>query len=172
MGEGVEEYKTTPAQENYIEAIYRMSLKGSVRPSTLAECLGVKRASVSKFIRTLVGKDLVLHKSHGDITLTDKGEELARAIIRRDECLTRLLVEVCGMTAERADPEVHRLEHVISDEVLLRLETLVEFACTSEAWLKRLHYRIENAWQENHMSQKSTVGRSQIHQGGASEKFG
>ncbi len=168
----MEEFKTTPAQENYIETIYRMSAKQPVRPSGLAECLGVKRASVSKFVRTLVGKGLVLHKSHGDITLTDKGKELALAIIRRDECLTRLLVEVCGMTAERADPEVHRLEHVISDEVLLRLESLVEFACTSEAWLKRLHYRIDKSWQDYSSTQKSTVGRSQIHQGGASEKFG
>ena len=38
---------TTPAQENYVEAIFYLSQKGPVRPSALATALGVKRASVS-----------------------------------------------------------------------------------------------------------------------------
>lgn len=131
-------FTTTPAQENYIEKIYRMSATQAVKPSMLAESLGVRRASVTRLISTLVDKGLVLHKSHGDIVLTRWGEELARAIVRRDECLTRLLVEVCGMDPERADPEVHRLEHVVTDEVLVYLETLVDFACSSGEWLSEL----------------------------------
>lgn len=168
----MEQFNTTPAQENYIEYIFRLSAGGPVRPSTLAESMGVKRASVSKFLKTLTSKGLIDHKSHGPISLTERGQELAEAIVRRDECLTRLLVHICGMEAEQADPEVHRLEHVLSDEVLLRLETLVEFASSSEAWLKRLHHRMDEAMREPPEAPNSMVGRSQIHQGEPTEKYG
>ena len=159
----MEEIKTTPAQENYIESIYLMSRSKPVRASELAENLGVKRASVSKFISSLVNEGFVHHESHGDIILTDKGTELAKAIIRRDHCLTRLLVDVCGMPAEQAFSEVHRLEHVISDEVLIRLEILVDFACSSEAWLKRLQYRIKTAQTDHSSEQALQVGQTPVH---------
>lgn len=161
---------TTPAQENYIEKIYRMSAKQVVKPSMLADSLGVKRASVTRLIKTLVDKGLVRHKSHGDIVLTRLGEKLARAIVRRDECLTRLLVEVCGMDPERADPEVHRLEHVIGDEVLVRLETLVNFACSSPEWLDELKYRTKQVWKKHPVTSPGPVGRAPIHQGDTCEK--
>ncbi len=107
---------TTPAQENYIETIYHLSLRGPVRPSELADTLGVKRASVSKYIVTLVGKGLVKHLPRGDIYLTDQGIGLAKSILKRDKCLTRLLVDVCNMPPEDAESEVHRLEHLVSDD--------------------------------------------------------
>ena len=163
MTENAKELKTTPAQENYIQTIYRMSQSGLVRPSELAQRIGVQRASVSKFILSLVRKGFVLHESHGDIELTEKGTALAQAIIRRDECLRRLLVEVCGMDPENAHTEVHRLEHVISDEVLLRLEMLVDFAASSEAWLKRLRYRTNSAWSERLATEGVKVGETPVH---------
>ena len=162
---------TTPAQENYIETIYILSLQGPVRPSVLARTLGVKRASVSKFITSLVASGLVDHVPRGDISLTSKGVELANSIARRDRCLTRLLVDVCNMAPEDADPEVHRLEHLISDDVLYRLETLVEFASTSSAWLKRLHLRMETEQPSNPEEKSIKVGSSQVHQG-EQQKYG
>lgn len=159
----MDEIKTTPAQENYIEAIYLMSHAKPVRPSELAENLGVKRASVTKFVSSLVNKGFVHHESHGDIVLTDKGIALAKAIIRRDDCLTRLLVDVCGLDSEKAFSEVHRLEHLISDEVLIRLEILVDFACSSEAWLKRLQYRINTARIDRPTERALQVGQTRVH---------
>jgi len=163
---------TTPAQENYVEAIHYLSLKGPVRSSALASALGVKRASVSKFISTLVDQGLVIRIPRGELSLTEPGLELARSIQRRDRCLTRLLVEVCNMTPEDAEPEVHRLEHLISDQVLFRLEKLVDFASSSSAWLKRLHLRmsVEQEHQEN--QQTIMVGSTKVHQGNRREKSG
>ena len=95
---------------------------------------------------------------------------MSRAIIRRDNCLTKLLVTVLGMSPETADPEVHRLEHVLSDEVLTRLESLVSFASSSDAWLKRLHYRITRSTSHPRESQGFAVGQSDIHKGLPREK--
>ena len=161
---------TTPAQENYVEAIYYLSLKGPVRPSALASALGVKRASVSKFIGRLVSQGLVTHVPRGELSLTDAGLELAKSILKRDQCLTRLLVEVCNMTPEEAEPEVHRLEHVISDPVLFRLEKLVEFACSSSAWLKRLHLRMDVKQTSSKDQQAMMVGSTEVHQGNKRDK--
>ena len=172
LREIVDKIITTPAQENYIETIYQLSLRGPVRPGALASTLGVKRASVSKYIITLVSKGLVKHVPRGDIYLTDQGVALAKSILKRDHCLTRLLVDVCNMTPEEAEPEVHRLEHLISDDVLFRLETLVEFACTSSAWLKRLHLRVEAEHSRYAEQQNLRVGSSQVHQGDDQEKVG
>lgn len=161
---------TTPAQENYIEKIYHMSARQAVKPSMLADSLGVKRASVTRLTKTLVQKGLVLHKSHGAITLTPLGEKLAKAIVRRDECLTRLLVEICGMHPKHADPEVHRLEHIISDEVLLRLEILVDFASSSDDWIDGLKRRIDKALSKTLEKQPISVGSTPVHQGHIREK--
>ena len=161
---------TTPAQEHYVEALYHLSLTGPVRPSLLAENLGVKRASVSKFITTLVEQGLVTHITRGKLSLTEAGIELARSIQRRDRCLSRLLVEVCAMTPEQAKAEAHRLEHFISDDVLARLETLVEFACSSPAWLKRLHLRMAAEQSLPEDRRRITAGMTPVHQGNTKKK--
>ncbi len=163
---------TTPAQENYVEAIHYLSQEGPVRSSALASALGVKRASVSKFIGTLVAQGLVIRIPRGELSLTESGLELAKSILRRDQCLTRLLVDVCNMTPEDAEPEVHRLEHLVSDQVLIRLEKLVDFACSSSAWIKRLHLRMNVEKTNAGYQQTIMVGSTKVHQGNRHEKFG
>ena len=164
--------RTTPSQENYIEHIYRLSTNGPVRQAMLSKKLGIQRASVTKFVGSLVRDGFVCAESAGEIILTDAGKTLAREIIRRDDCLTRFLVEICGMTPEDADPEVHRLEHVLSEDVLIRLEVLVEFAASSEAWLKRLHHRMAIAAKHRELNNDALdVGASTTHPGAPCEKF-
>ncbi len=162
--------RTTPSEENYIEHVYRLAAKGPVRPAQLAESLGVKRPSATRAVVSLAKKGLVHHEPYGEIRLTEEGQALGQAIVRRDDCLTELLVDLLGMPPKSADPEVHRLEHVVSDEVLARLEVLVGFALSSEAWLKRLHHRIAGAMSKPHETGVFAAGRSDIHQGLPSEK--
>ena len=162
--------RTTPSQENYIEWVYRLSADGPVRVGQLAEHLGVTRPSATRAIALLTQKGLVEHEPYGDIRLTQEGTALGRAIVRRDECLTKLLVSVLDMSPEEADPEVHRLEHVLSSDVVGRLEVLVRFALSSEAWVKRLHHRIGQACEDTHEEGPFQPGRTDIHRGITSEK--
>jgi hypothetical protein len=53
------------------------------------------------------------------------------------------------MSPEDAVLEVHRLEHMVSDEVLSRLEVLNEFALSSEAWIRRLRVRLQGRGRSN-----------------------
>jgi DtxR family Mn-dependent transcriptional regulator len=125
----------TPSQENYLEWIYRFSQDGPVRVRDLAAKVGVKDPSASRAVTGLVKSGLVRHEVYGRIELTDEGRRVGEAIVRRGYCLTSLLVEILGMDQAEADCEVHRLEHVLGEEVLSRLEILVEFAGTSPASL-------------------------------------
>lgn len=162
--------RTSPSEENYIEWIYRLAQHGAVRPGQLAEQLGVKRPSATRAVRSLAEKGLVEHERYGEIRLTASGQALGQAIVRRDQCLTRFLVDILDMPADSADPEVHRLEHVLSDDVLGRLEALVNFASSSEAWLKRLHHRIHGAVRDTGESDGFLAGQGVMHQGLAREK--
>lgn len=162
--------KLTPSQENYLEWIYRLADKGPVRIKDLAERMNVKLPSVSRAVKGLTESGLVIHKSYSNIDLTNEGREVGQGIIRRDECLTRLLVQILGMTPGEADPEVHRLEHVLGEEVLRRLEILVDFALSSEAWMKRLKHRIRSDISQLGQDPHFRVGETIVHGGHEREK--
>jgi len=74
------------------------------------------------------------------------------------------------MPSNEADAELHRLEHVLSDGLLSRLEILVDFAASSPAWVKRLHHRLRN---EAHDSEKTAgvrIGAARVHGGSVTDK--
>jgi DtxR family Mn-dependent transcriptional regulator len=162
--------RTTPSEENYLEWIYRFSAQGPVRSKDLADKLGIKPPSVAKAVSSLVRKGLVRRAVRGALSLTAQGEALGRAVVRRDNCLTGLLVDILDMSPEQADPEVHRLEHCLSEDVLNRLETLVDFARSSPAWLKRLHLRVNQEPNPDASEGKIRVGQTPIHSGRPHEK--
>jgi hypothetical protein len=49
---------------------------------------------------------------------------------------------VLGLGPTEADAEVNRLEHMVSDPVLARLEVLNAFALSSDGWIRRLQVRL------------------------------
>ena len=106
---------------------------------------GRRRPSVTKAIGKLAETGLVRHESYGKVEITQHGQEAARSVVRRDDCLSHLLTEVLAMPETQAAEEVCRLEHVISQEMLLRLEALVEHACEKKSarWLKGLQEKIK-----------------------------
>jgi Mn-dependent DtxR family transcriptional regulator len=78
-------------------------------------------------------------------------------------------VDVLGVPPKEAAKEVHRLEHVISDDVLSRLEALVDFAVSSGGWIKRLRLRIKTTQEptgdRTADSRDVMVGESRVHAG-------
>lgn len=117
----------TASQENYLEQILRLGRR-PVRVRDIADAAGVKLPSVTRAIGKLVEGGLARHEAYGRVEITEKGLVAAQLVMRRDECLTRLLVHVLGVPAGRAEAEVCRMEHTLGDEVLGRLEVLVDWA--------------------------------------------
>ncbi|MDJ0809342.1 MAG: metal-dependent transcriptional regulator [Desulfobacterales bacterium] len=128
----------TPSQENYLEHIWHLADKGSVRVVDLAEAVGVKRPSVTRAVNNLAALGLVRHEQYGTIDFTSKGYSAARYIAQRDARLKRFLMEVLLLNPQKADKEVCRIEHAIGDEVLRRLDVLVDFVKSNKSVRKKL----------------------------------
>ena len=119
--------KLTPSQQNYLEHIWYLSEKGSVRVVDLADAVGVKRPSVTRAVNNLTGLGLLRQEQYGTIEFTAKGYRVALYIARRDASLKRFMTEVLHLSPGKADQEVCRIEHAVGDEVLRRLDVLVDF---------------------------------------------
>ncbi|MCE9581522.1 MAG: metal-dependent transcriptional regulator [Planctomycetes bacterium] len=136
--------RLTASQENYLEHILRLGRSAPVRVRDIAGAAGVRLPSVSKAIGRLVDAGLARHEAYGRVEITQRGLRAARLVARRDECLTRLLVDVLGMAPDRAAAEVCRLEHSLDSDVLARLEALVVHAASpaSATWRRGLAKRL------------------------------
>ena len=118
----------SPTMEDYLEAIWRLSLKHKVaRVKDVAKMLGVRTASVIGALKTLAEKDLIVHEKYGYIELTPQGEEEAQKIYRKHQAIARFFHEVLGVDPETAASDACRFEHYISKETLDRMTKFVEF---------------------------------------------
>ena len=81
------DHTLSKAGEDYLEAIYRISLDQpendrSVRSVDIAESLDVSKASVNKALSLLKEQGMVEQSRYGRVTLTSDGEETARQVWR------------------------------------------------------------------------------------------
>jgi DtxR family transcriptional regulator, Mn-dependent transcriptional regulator len=114
-----------PPVEEYLETIQALTEEGvPVIQARIAERLGKAAPSVSEMLDRLAA-DGYLERSGRSITLTDQGRTLADSVIRKHRLAERLLVDVIGLPWHKAHLEAGRWEHVISDEVELRLVELL-----------------------------------------------
>jgi DtxR family Mn-dependent transcriptional regulator len=105
-----------PAFEEYCEAIYELHEDSlDVIQARIAERLDVSRPAVSEMMRRMAGEGLILIGS--TIQLTEAGQELAEAVVRRHRLAERLLTDVLGLPWSTAHNEAGKWEHVISPEV-------------------------------------------------------
>lgn len=114
------------AGEDYLEAIYRISLEGadgdgSVRSVDVAEQLGVSKASVNKALSTLKESGMVSQSRYGRVTLTEEGRSYAALVWRAHRALRTFLESDLGVDSEVADGEACLMEHVLSEDTMQRL---------------------------------------------------
>jgi DtxR family Mn-dependent transcriptional regulator len=108
--------RVSSSKEDYLEAIYIiLKSKTCVGVKDISEFLGVKMSSVTGALNSLAGDGLVNHQKYGKVTLTEKGDVLAREVAGRHEVILTFLVDVLGVDVRTASKDACRMEHVISD---------------------------------------------------------
>lgn len=113
--------------EDYLESILVLiQQQGMARVKDIAARLHVQMPSVTGALRSLATKKLVDHDPYSTITLTPKGEEIARDLVRRHRVLTRFLADFLGLDHETAERNACEIEHAIEPIVLDRLVAFVE----------------------------------------------
>lgn len=109
--------------ENYLETIYILKKKYNyVRSVDLAKELNFSKPSVSRAIGILRDDGYVEIGDNGNLILTEKGLEKAKAIYERHLVLTRFLVEILHVEPKTAEADACRIEHIISEETFRKFK--------------------------------------------------
>lgn len=104
--------------ENYLEQLLLLcEQKEKVRAVDLCAALGFSRPTVSVMLRELRDGGFVIVSDNGGLTLTERGEEIARRIYERHCLITEMLVKL-GVSRDVAREDACLLEHDISEETL------------------------------------------------------
>jgi DtxR family Mn-dependent transcriptional regulator len=115
------------SQEDYLEAIYNVvNKKGAARAKDIARLRKVAASSVTAALRNLVRLGLVNHEPYDIVTLTKRGEELARSISSNHSVFRDFLITVLAIDPETADECACEIEHVIPEEVVKRFRQYLE----------------------------------------------
>ena len=122
----IEHETLTISAESYLDVIHDLSHKGPVRSVDVAERLGVTKVSVNKALRVLKQAGYVVQQPYQCIELTEAGVRHAHLITWRHEVTRCFLSDVLGVSPEIADADACRIEHVISDETVSRLEAFIQ----------------------------------------------
>ncbi|HLX25448.1 MAG TPA: metal-dependent transcriptional regulator [Candidatus Cybelea sp.] len=115
------------AREDYVKAIYQLGADGPVRAAALARYMHVSRVSVSKAKRQLEAEGLVEREREPlqPLRLSPRGRKLAVAMVRRHRLLETFFHRALRVPLERVHAEAERIEHVISDDVAIRIAALL-----------------------------------------------
>lgn len=105
------------SRENYLETILILKKRnGNVRSIDIARELEFSKPSVSRAMSILKDEGYILIDEVGHIEFTDKGREKARGVYEKHLLITDFLVKALGVSAETAEEDACKIEHIISED--------------------------------------------------------
>lgn len=118
----------TVSEEDYLGVIYRYRDEaGDIKANVIAEKMEISNAAVTDMLKKLAKRKLIIYAPYKPIRFSKKGEELAGKLIRRHRIWEIFLHQVVGLPWEKVHAEAERLEHNASDELINRLEEILNF---------------------------------------------
>lgn len=118
--------KILESSENYLETILMLQQKkGSVRAVDIANELSFSKASVSVAMKNLRENGYISVEHSGNITLLDKGREIAESVFEKHKVLSALFIRL-GVPPEIAAKDACKIEHVLSPETFYALKNHLE----------------------------------------------
>jgi len=113
--------------ENYLETILILREKnGTVRSIDIANQLGYAKPSVSRAVKLLEKRGLIVMEHNGELVLTEKGLEMASAIYERHKIISKFFVDILGVDKISADMDACRIEHVISEVSFNKIKEFIK----------------------------------------------
>jgi DtxR family Mn-dependent transcriptional regulator len=111
-------------EENYLKAIFKLSIESEEKISTsaIARELDIQSASVTDMVKRLAHKKLIHYKRYQGVSLTGKGRKIAVDIIRKHRLWEVFLLEKLHFRWSEIHDLAEQLEHIQSDELINRLD--------------------------------------------------
>ena len=124
---GVSQGAPTATVEDYLALIYVFERDGHAAIATrLAEQLGVSLPTATATVKRMVRDGWASVDDKKTIHLTSDGGQKARAVMRRHYLIEAMLRQVLGVPWSQVHKEAHAMEHVISDDTLVRMQKVLE----------------------------------------------
>lgn len=98
---------------------------GNIRVTDVANKMNCTKPSVNKALKNLKEEGLVNYETYGEISITKKGEDLARKIIEAYDISYVFLKDVLNLDEEKAKIEAEVLKSSMSDDTLNSLAKYV-----------------------------------------------
>jgi DtxR family Mn-dependent transcriptional regulator len=114
-------------EENYLKAIYGLSIDGAASTNAIAERLQTKASSVTDMAKKLADKNLVFYKKYQGVQLTETGLAIALKIIRKHRLWEVFLVEKLNFKWDEVHDIAEQLEHINSVELTKRLDEFLNY---------------------------------------------
>ena len=115
------------AEENYLKAILKLAGPPdyTVNTNTVAAHLNTTAASVTDMLKKLGAKGLVEYRKYQGASLTDAGQQVATALVRKHRLWEVFLVKSLGMAWDEVHDIAEELEHIQSDALIERLDAFL-----------------------------------------------
>ena len=111
--------------ENYLKAILQHQPgepDALVPMKQIAAALGVTPGTATAMVKALADSGLVLYEPYTGVRLSSAGEKLAALVLRRHRLVELFLVQVMGMSWDEVHEEAEKLEHVVSERLIERMD--------------------------------------------------
>ncbi|HOQ17800.1 MAG TPA: iron dependent repressor, metal binding and dimerization domain protein [Defluviitaleaceae bacterium] len=116
----------TPSLQDYLEEIYRLSIKSDeIRVSDIAEVLEVSLPSVVKALHKLNSRGYILYQPYEPVKLTEKGIREGKYLVQRNQLLKDFLRVL--KTNSDIEKEAESMEHYLSLSTIQAIEKFYHF---------------------------------------------
>lgn len=123
--------KLSESLEDYLEVILQLQETNKVaRAKEIAEKMGVSLASVTASLKKLSERELINYAPYQFVTLTSKGQTIAREILRKHKIIKDFLMRVLTIEAPKAELTACRIEHAMDRAAIKKLVEFVAFLDT------------------------------------------
>jgi len=121
-----EENDITHSAAHHLTAIMELKEKrGYARVTDVAKHLNITTGSASTNLKTLKLKGLIDEDENRFLTLTQEGEKIATAVNSRKHILFDFFTQILKVSAEQAEIDACKTEHLISNETAKKLDKFI-----------------------------------------------
>lgn len=120
--------KLSGSQEDYLKTIWYLEREHKrATAKSVADACGVRPPTVLSMFRILAQRELITYNKTEGACLTGKGEQTARKLVRKHRLIETFLEQVLQMDGGILHDEAEKLEHVVSDQLMHRIDAYLGF---------------------------------------------
>lgn len=119
-------------EEDYLRGIMEVfEERGYARIRDIANRVEVSPPSAVEMMKKLDRKKLVVYEKYGGVTLTSRGQDIAKVISKRRETFIKFL-EIILVPEKIALRDAHILEHQLDPKTIIQFNRFVEFITSAQ----------------------------------------